>query len=243
MRSDVAKVTSCCKNRVVDSDWSPAPYVAMNRDERRSVVARVFKQLSEERAQCSACITGKRPYCKEPHAKPCKTIAWALDQREYTIVRDIEAMRAEYREEQKVYINAHEEMVLRNLEWVQAQAMAAWECSKLPYTQTLTASQQEATGARRSRAQKTLRERTGDPRYLQTILAVQQQRRDIWGLDSPKRQVLMTPGGSDTFGDVMKSVARIALQNVLDIDMPPISIELPAHTGNGNGAGSSADSA
>lgn len=220
----------------------------LTREERRIDLLRLYKELSEAKHECRTCVRGVR--CREPHAKPYKTMAWVFSVRESTIIQEVEACRAEWRKQTLVHVDEHEQQVLRNLEWVQAEAQAEWERSKLPFTQTTTESSTDSVGlesgadrprGRRARAQKLLREQCGDPRYLATILNVQAQRREIWGLDAPKKVIPLNPDGTGVFETLLRTVARVAAQQVIDLPVTEYKRLAQVAVDSDNGAGEYVD--
>lgn len=215
-----------------------------------------YTVLVEEKAFCAQCKRGGR--CKEPHAKPYKTLAWASGIRQSSVETEVAAAYDDLRNEKKDIMREHEAEVLRSLTWVEAEAMHEWERSKLPFTEIRSGS--ETSGAaiesgasqmrdRRTKAYKILREQTGDCGYLSAVLAVQRQRREIWGLDAPKRIIPLNPDGTGMLQGLLELLAQSTASNViditpreqqqqveyLDVDDVPVDSGNGTHAGNGSG--------
>lgn len=218
-------------------------------EERRAPMARLFKQLNAERTACAKCTSGT--VCKEPHAKPCKTIAWAMDVREYTVVRDVQRLIEEWRSTAKSEIEEYHDIVLRNLAWAEKEVIAEWERSKKPMMQQTTTTEAVDTGdkvIRRTRAQRLVREQTGTAAYMSTFMAVQMQRRDLLGLDAPKKIIPLNPDGTGMLDGLLHLLAQSTANNViditphepheieyLDVSDVPIDSDNGTHAGNGRG--------
>lgn len=210
----------------------------------RSDLFALYKQLVTEKSACWLCQRGAR--CKEPHAKPYKTLAWASGIRQSTIEQEVAAAYDEIKNEKKDFMREHTEQVLRNLAWCEAEVQAAWERSKLPSTQTttetITSGPWIESGAttvrdRRTRGQKILREQTGEAAYMSTYLAVQRQRREIFGLDAPKKIIPLNPDGSGLFDGLLRTLAQGAASQIIEVTPEHVALEYHGtHAGNGRDA-------
>jgi transposase len=89
-------------------------------------------------------------------------------------------------------------------------ANEAWERSWKP-TKTLTTKQGEEQN---QNASVTIRDGTGDPRYLQTAMQALADIRKIWGLDAPKKIAPTSPDGTKEYGELSDTDRAAALANL-----------------------------
>jgi hypothetical protein len=107
-----------------------------------------------------------------------------------TVSTDLTAIRKLWRESSVRNFDEAKEMELQKLDRVEREAWAAWERSQKP-AQSATV---EGDGAPR-RSRKTIVQKNGDPRYLDTVLKCVAARRAILGLDAPTKIAATTPDG------------------------------------------------
>ena len=90
------------------------------------------------------------------------------------------------------------------------EANEAWEKSWKP-TKTLTTKQGEEQS---QNASVTIRDGTGDPRYLQMAMQALGDIRKIWGLDAPKKIAPTSPDGTKEYGELSDTDRAAALANL-----------------------------
>jgi hypothetical protein len=119
-------------------------------------------------------------------------IAEKLGVKQPTISQDLTAIRKLWRESSIRNFDEAKELELQKLDRVEREAWAAWERSQKP-TQSATV---EGDGVPK-RSRKTISQRNGDPRYLDTVLKCVAARRAILGLDAPTKIAPTTPDGQE----------------------------------------------
>jgi hypothetical protein len=117
-------------------------------------------------------------------------IAEKLGVKQPTISVDLTAIRKQWRESTIRNFDEAKEMELQKLDRVEREAWAAWERSQKP-SQSATV---EGDGTPK-RSRKTIVQKNGDPRYLDTVLKCVAARRAILGLDAPTKIAATTPDG------------------------------------------------
>lgn len=190
-------------------------------DRRNKVMAR-FNALSREKGNCQACIT-RVPECRQPHAFPVKTVALELGLRRSTVSKDIESCRGHWIKWHldPAIVARETEITHERLELVHREALAEWQRSKEPYTETHSEASSKsvesgAMGATSNRAKKIVKEQTGGSEYLRVLVEVEAQRMKLYGMAAPARVAVTDTHGEDLFG-WMAAFAKHALRNVIDI--------------------------
>lgn len=214
--------------------------------ERADVTMRRYALLSRERRDCVMCSVYSRPgKCGQPHAYPVKTIARELGRSARSVQRDIERCRENWRRWWLApeIIQEQTEKNLAMLDWIEQEAQAEWERSKLPQTETTTEAsstgvESGAVTGQRNRARKVVKEHTGHEAYLEIVRRVQADKRSLYGLDAPSKKAAVPAGegdNSDELFRLMNTLAEVALKNVtrpepIDITPPlqPMSSPLAA---------------
>jgi hypothetical protein len=106
-----------------------------------------------------------------------------------TISHDLEKIQKAWREDSIRDFDLRREIELQKIDRVEREAWAAWERSQKPDQSAQT---YDDTNNRRTR--RTVRNRNGDPRYLDIVLKCGVARRELLGLDAPKRMEIETDG-------------------------------------------------
>jgi hypothetical protein len=103
---------------------------------------------------------------------------------------DLKQIRKLWRESTVRSFDDAKDLELQKLDRVEREAWAAWERSQKP-SQSATV---EGDGTPK-RSRKTIVQKNGDPRYLDTVLKCVAARRAILGLDAPTKIAATTPDG------------------------------------------------
>jgi hypothetical protein len=117
-------------------------------------------------------------------------IAEQLGVHQPTVCDDLKKIQRQWRESTVRNFDEAKELELQKLDRVEREAWAAWERSQKP-AQSATV---EGDGAPK-RSRKTILQKNGDPRYLDTVLKCVAARRAILGLDAPTKIAATTPDG------------------------------------------------
>jgi hypothetical protein len=117
-------------------------------------------------------------------------IAEELGVHQPTVCDDLKKIQRQWRESTVRNFDEAKEMELQKLDRVEREAWAAWERSQKPAQSTTV----EGDGTPK-RSRKTISQRNGDPRYLDTVLKCVAARRAILGLDAPTKIAPTTPDG------------------------------------------------
>lgn len=139
-------------------------------------------------------------------AQPLKGCPQALIAREFgvsqpLITADLKAIRKEW---MKSGIRNFDEALnkeLKKLDILEREAWAAWTLFMQP-TATTRATQQHG----KIKAEKTIRERTGDPRYLQIVMRVIEMRCKLLGLDEVASALSQRPDKQAIRNEIEHSV-------------------------------------
>jgi hypothetical protein len=136
-------------------------------------------------------------------------IAQELGMAQATVCTDLKKIRKEWRESR---IRDFDEAVARELEKIdrlEREAWEAWKRSREPLESTRVVSD----GAGGKKAQKVVRQRDGDPRFLEQIHKCIATRRALLGLDAPTRIAPTSPDGQQAYhSHVMMELMRLAEQ-------------------------------
>lgn len=104
-----------------------------------------------------------------------------------TVIRELAILHAHWREEASEDIAAIKARELHKLDRLESEAWRAWEASRKPGERKVyeggKLSRKEVTG------------QTGDPRYLNAIMGIQDRRSRLLGLDAPVKFAPTTPEG------------------------------------------------
>ncbi len=115
-------------------------------------------------------------------------IARELGVSQATISNDLKAIRKEW---MKSRLRNTDEAIMeevKSLEVVEREAWDGWQRSQKPAETTRII---QKNGEKR--AEKTVRERTGDPRFLRVVLSAIEKRHKLLGLDAAAKAALETP--------------------------------------------------
>ena len=194
-------------------------------DERRKrIVARV-RELRREKRACAVCVSGgARGRCKEPHTNPTLTTARELGISRDKVWRDLELIKTRWLLDNPEVVEEKLDEQESTLAWVETQAREQWERSKLDAVREEKEASNGAKDARK-RSKRVTEGQCGDPRYLDIVLKVAAHRREMYGLNAPKKLTATNADGDDIFA-LMAQVAKQAIDNCIDIT--PTSIALPA---------------
>jgi len=151
-------------------------------------------------------------YIEKAHVqegKTLRTIAKELSAtRPYSITfsqisRDLTKLSKQWQKEYAEIVNTEKSRALKELEVLREEAMAAWHRSKTDSTRINRSKTRDARtvtgeGAPASREEDSVvkQSRDGDVRYIETLLKIMTARRELLGLDAPKKMELSGPGGA-----------------------------------------------
>ena len=121
------------------------------------------------------------------------TIAEHLGTCQSIVCDDLKAIRAQWQESSVRDFDTAREVELRRIDRIQAEASEAWEKSKQP-EQAATVS---GEGSVNQKVRKSVKNRHGDPRFLDIMLKCVASRRAILGLDAPMEIAPVLPDGQD----------------------------------------------
>lgn len=123
-----------------------------------------------------------------------------------TVSLDIAAIHKMWRESSIRDFDVLREGELRKLDRLEREAWLAWERSQKPAQAAVM-----STDGDRQRTQKTVKEQTGDPRYLDIIHKCNIARRALLGLDAPTKITPTSPDGQHSYhAYVMAELMRLA---------------------------------
>lgn len=133
-------------------------------------------------------------------------IAQALAVSQPTVSSDLKAIRRQWRDSQVRDFDEAVQLELKKLETVEREAWQGWQRSQLPQE---TSRVMQGTDGKR--AEKTVRQQQGDPRYLELIQRTIAARRALLGLDAPTRIAPTSPDGEQSYhAHVMQELLRLA---------------------------------
>ncbi len=115
-------------------------------------------------------------------------IARELGVSQATISNDLKAIRKEWKESRICNYNEATMEEVKSLEVVEREAWEAWQRSQKPAVTTRII---QKNGEKR--AEKTIRERPGDPGFLRVVLSAIEKQHKLLGLDAAAKAALETP--------------------------------------------------
>jgi hypothetical protein len=122
-------------------------------------------------------------------------IAQEMGVSQATICADLHAVQRHWRESAIRDFDAARELELQKLDRIEREAWEAWERSKQP----AQSARVRSNGNGSERTEKTVRQRIGDPRFLDQIHKCIAARRALLGLDAPTRIAPVMPDGQTPF--------------------------------------------
>jgi Putative ATPase subunit of terminase (gpP-like) len=132
-------------------------------------------------------------------------IAEHLGVRQKTVCTDLQVVRGEWRGSMIRDFDLLREEELKKLAVLEQEAWAAWERSQKP------AQEARVKDGDQSKATKTMKTRTGDPRFLEVILRCNVSRRLLLGLDAPVKVAPTSPDGEQAYHSfVMAELMRLS---------------------------------
>ncbi|MHC4403967.1 MAG: terminase gpP N-terminus-related DNA-binding protein [Planctomycetota bacterium] len=133
-------------------------------------------------------------------------IARELSVSQPTVSSDLQAIRAEWRESRVRDFDEAVGIELKKLECLEREAWSAWRRSQHPAESTKVTQ----VGSNK-KAEKTVKEQHGDPRYLELVYRAITGRRTLLGLDAPTRIAPTGPDGKQPYhAHVMAELMRLA---------------------------------
>ena len=125
-------------------------------------------------------IQHRRKQVADLHAEGSTQVAIAreLDVSQATISSDLKTIHEEWTESRVGKIDEVRAEQLENMEFIVREGLKGWERSQKPVETTRIV---QKNGARR--AEKTVRERTGDPQFLRVVLSASERVCKLLGLD------------------------------------------------------------
>ena len=135
-------------------------------------------------------------------------IARELAVSQATVSADLKAIRREWRDSQIRDFDEAVAIELRTIGHLEREAWSGWERSQQPAESTKVI--QDGGG---KKAEKTVRQQQGDPRYLELVHRTIAGRRALLGLDAPTRIAPTSPDGDESYhAHVMQELLRLAEQ-------------------------------
>lgn len=122
---------------------------------------------------------------------PQSEIARQLDCNQATVSRDLSALRTEWLQSALRDFDAHRAQELARIDEVEREAWDGWRGSR---EDAITLMEEEG-GKDGGRTRRTVVGQAGDPRFLDQVQKCIQQRRELLGLDAPKRTEVSGPAG------------------------------------------------
>ena len=136
------------------------------------------------------------------------SIARELAVSQATVSTDLTAIRREWRASRIRDFDEAVDVELEKLAVLEREAWAGWERSQ----QALESVRVQQKGADKH-VEKTVRQQTGDPRYLEQVHRSIVARRLLLGLDAPTRIAPTSPDGTESYqAHVMHELLRLAEQ-------------------------------
>jgi hypothetical protein len=136
------------------------------------------------------------------------TIACELAVSQATIAADLKAVRRKWRESRIRDFDEAVTVELAKLAVLEREAWAGWERSQQS-VETVSIQQRGAD----KHVEKTVRQQTGDPRYLEQVQRSIVARRALLGLDAPTRIAPTSPDGEESYlAYAMRELVRLAEQ-------------------------------
>ena len=133
-------------------------------------------------------------------------IAAELSVSQGTISADLKAIRKEWRDSRIRDFDEAVSFELKKLDHLEREAWGGWERSQQPAETTRVTSD-----GGDKRAEKTVRNQPGDPRYLEQVQRSIAGRRALLGLDSPVKIAPTSPDGEQTYhAQAMSELMRLA---------------------------------
>jgi predicted transcriptional regulator len=133
-------------------------------------------------------------------------IARELNVSQATISDDLKAIRREWRDSRIRDFDEAVAMELKKLDHLEREAWSGWDRSQLPAESTKVT--QDGSG---KKAEKTVRQQQGDPRFLDQVHRCIVGRRTLLGLDAPTRIAPTSPDGQEAYhSHVMARLLKLA---------------------------------
>ena len=126
-----------------------------------------------------------------------------------TVSTDLKAIQTQWRESAIRDFDLLRERELQKLDRVEREAWEAWERSQKPSQQSVV-----STSGDGQRTQNTVKDQSGDPRFLEAVHKCIAGRRALLGLDAPTRIAPTSPDGEQAYhARVMSELMRLAEQS------------------------------
>ena len=152
------------------------------------------------------------------HCTTQHDIAHQLRISQTTVSSDLKAVHKQWRESTVHDLDAAKQLELRRLDLLERQAWQAWQRSQQPLEETRV----QTDSSNKKRAEKSVKQVHGDPRYLEVILKCSASRRALMGLDAPAKIAPTTPDGKPLSFDQRK----IHIQAILTEQLGLATIQL-----------------
>lgn len=124
-------------------------------------------------------------------------IAAALGISDATVKRELRKVEAEWLAASQEAIDQIKARELQKLDMLEAEALSQWERSKKDYQKRVVEDRPAAGKGNPGRFAKIeTGEQTGDPRYLQVLLQIQDRRAKLIGADAPQKIAPTNPDGT-----------------------------------------------
>lgn len=160
-----------------------------------------------------------------------------------TICTDLKAIQQQWKESSIRDFDLLREREVRKLDRLEREAWEAWRRSQNPAQSTVVSTSGDA-----QRRQETVKEQTGDPRYLDVVNKCIAGRRALLGLDAPTRIAPTSPDGEEAYHSyVMSELMRLAEQSkngpeVIDAEfITSVAVQQMIEDSNGNAGGNGQD--
>ena len=133
-------------------------------------------------------------------------IALQLGVAQSTVSADLKAIRREWRDSRIRDFDEAVAIELRKLDNLEREAWSAWERTQQPAESTKVT--QDGSG---KKAEKTVKQQQGNPRFLEQVHRCIVGRRTLLGLDAPTRIAPTSPDGKESYHThVMAELMRLA---------------------------------
>lgn len=216
----------------------------VQRAERRMKVARLFAKYAQ---QALATPIG------DPRRQGVqKRIAQELGVSITTVSDDLKALELVWRAESVDYISAQKAAALARIDWLEAQARAEWERSKLNATDTEQRAEQTGldTAGRpvmvKGQVRSLSRSRCGNPSYLEVLRGLEADRAKLLGYYAPERVEVTSVDVTKWRDDQLEAYqalrsagvpVRDAIERVLAMTAPVPQLPPGANGSSTNGGG------
>lgn len=120
-----------------------------------------------------------------------------------TVSRELKRIREDWRQSALQDIDEVIARELKKLDQLELEALQEWERSKRDWTKKVVEDKPRSKGVAGKSARIETGSQTGDPRYLQVLISIQDRRSKLLGIDKPQKMAPTTPDGSQPYRNDM----------------------------------------